>query len=283
MIRRIRVTIYTISPSCHSALVMPAAQPHDRSAFTLIELLVTLGIIIILASLLFGGLTAARMKAHSVGCIHNLHQQGIALASWLADHHTYPLAFADRELEPNVGYVTWSQALLPNRKFNNERERDIFTCPAAARPPDLPETNGYEHYGYNAWGLNGPGHPLLGLGGHGPAMIFDGKSVRGSYGPAVQESEVKNPSGVLAIGDAFIGWKEVIQDGHSYIGRSSSARDFYGSSRRAPRRHRNRANIIFTDAHATTLPLPYLCTDSSDEALRLWNIDNEPHRERLAE
>ena len=46
-----------------------------------------------------------------------------------------------------------------------------------------------------------------------------------------------------------IGWKDVIEEGKFFMGRTASATDLYGSSKRAPARHRKRASMLFGDGH----------------------------------
>lgn len=64
-----------------------------QSGFTLVELLVVVAIIAILAALLLPVISRAKQKAHKAVCISNLHQLGIGLQSFVADHHAYPSYF----------------------------------------------------------------------------------------------------------------------------------------------------------------------------------------------
>jgi prepilin-type processing-associated H-X9-DG protein len=38
---------------------------------------------------------------------------------------------------------------------------------------------------------------------------------------------------------------------------------------------------VFCDGHVESPALQYLFADTSDDALRRWNRDHQPHRERL--
>ena len=46
----------------------------------------------------------------------------------------------------------------------------------------------------------------------------------------------------------------------------------------AEQRHQRRASIACCDTHVETISFKRLFIDDSDEALRRWNLDNEPHR-----
>jgi prepilin-type processing-associated H-X9-DG protein len=77
-----------------------------RRAFTLVEMLVVMGIIILLASLLFPLLTNARRAAANTKCLNNLRQIGMAISQYTQAHDdTLPSATAS-----NI----WDDPISPN-------------------------------------------------------------------------------------------------------------------------------------------------------------------------
>ncbi|OQA26989.1 MAG: hypothetical protein BWY59_01205 [Verrucomicrobia bacterium ADurb.Bin345] len=66
----------------------PSRRPFS-SAFTLIELLVVIGIIALLAAMLFPALTAARVRSYDADCSSNLRQIGVALYGYSTETGGY--------------------------------------------------------------------------------------------------------------------------------------------------------------------------------------------------
>ena len=64
-----------------------------RPGFTLIEILVCISVIALLAALLLPAVQSAREVARRALCTNNLHQLGLALNQYQADHATYPLLY----------------------------------------------------------------------------------------------------------------------------------------------------------------------------------------------
>jgi prepilin-type processing-associated H-X9-DG protein/prepilin-type N-terminal cleavage/methylation domain-containing protein len=237
-----------------------------QAAFNLIELLVVIAIIAVLLSLLLPALLSAKNRARQARCAHNVRQLGLGLQQFLADNHVYPM-FANAD-PPHLG--TWITALeheglsasAPNNRFY---EAGVWRCPAASRPSSFPTNALYGSYGYNALGLYPSTGDSLGLGGHRTAPA------RSLGLPPVAESEVIQPSGMMAIGESFTGEINFLRADLAFLRRSTKASS----------RHQGRANVLFCDGHVESPTLIFLFSDISDAALSRWNRDNQPHRDRL--
>ncbi len=105
--------------------------------FTLIELLVVIGIIAVLAALLFPVFAAARNKAHAAQCQSNLKQIGLAIEMYASDwdgHFPFGVDSADHYC-PEIwsGFPLW-QAWIPYMAFVHQvldpyvKNRELWHC-----------------------------------------------------------------------------------------------------------------------------------------------------------
>jgi prepilin-type processing-associated H-X9-DG protein/prepilin-type N-terminal cleavage/methylation domain-containing protein len=252
----------------------PAADFHKSSpkkisgdflAFTLVELLVVIAIVGILAALLLTAISQAKGRAQRIQCANNLHQLGIVLQEFVADNHAYPL-FVNVDFKKGgypEHYQNWEIALenegLASKQSKSWWKEGVWLCPSAERPSDFPTNAFYTSYGYNAYGYS---TNLNGLGGHNLPQS-------GTLAPPIGESEVVNPSDMMAIGDTFGG---VVFFRYTNLAKSNKANS----------RHQGKANVVFCDGHVESPTLQFLFEDTSDEALSRWNRDHLPHREKLS-
>ena len=96
-----------------------------RRGFTLIELLVVIAVIAILASLLLPALAGAKSRAHTVTCVNNLRQMGIASAMYVDDHEEGQLPASQHTGK------SWVATLAPYGATN------IYRCPKDRHPTRL--------------------------------------------------------------------------------------------------------------------------------------------------
>ena len=260
------------------------ARHRSRNAFTLTELLIVVAIIGILASLVLTAVHGARRKAASAQCASNLRQQYLGLQHFVSEKGVYPLGstlgIPGEYSEHEGGWMGIAQSGIsevPKDTANRWVVRGIWNCPSHKRP-SISES--HFSYGYNSEGLGvAADETSLGLGGH-----YVRRWTRSVNRP-ISETEVVVPSAMLFLGDGVTGWKEAFKDGDGILWRSPTAQnqDFADKriTRRVNQRHSGRINVEFCDGHVEAPTLEYLFSNDSDAALRKWNRDNQPHRERL--
>ena len=256
----------------------------NQRAFTLVELLVVFAIIGILAALLLTGVAQAKARAQRIQCANNVRQLGLALQEFRTENHFYPLNddpakgsdfFLGRSW---MGSLTSQLALTLNE---SNWENSVWYCPAAPPRSSWPGGVDFCSYGYNGFGMAAVhDENLLGLGGHKVSSEVNSNGPP-TFGPPVNESEVANPSDMMAIGDGLIGNSLGIVDGEPWIQRQPVIGDFLGSTKRAHLRHQDRANVFFCDGHIESPRLQFMFADTNDNALAHWNRDHLPHRELL--
>lgn len=128
---------------------MQQRRRYVRSAFTLIELLVVIGIIALLAAILFPVFAAARGKARQITCLSNLRQVGVATQMYVSDYDGF-FPYAKDASDKWVPEI-WAGApqkcrdklkemalLHPEARADSDpgvlspyiRNRDVWRCPA---------------------------------------------------------------------------------------------------------------------------------------------------------
>jgi len=254
-----------------------------KRGFTLVELLVVITIIAVLAALLLEIISQAKGKAQLIQCGNNVRQLGLAVQSFVADNNSYPL-FVDPPQGAWVALLQHAELSTATNRVNSSKylSQGVWKCPAAKKPANLPPHSGYFSYGYNCYGLwRQTDLVSLGLGGHNLWDPPKNPAATNFPAPPVKESEVANPSEMMAVGDGFVGGAGIIKDGGLILGRTTGLQDFFGSTKRSDARHHGRANVAFCDGHVESPKLELLFEDTGDEALRRWNRDFLAHRERL--
>lgn len=241
---------------------------HQNSGLTLVELLVVIAVIGILAALLLPVLAQSKRKAQQIQCVGNLHQQGVALQSFVADNHAYPVVVASKDADiPG----TWKRQLQTggfdvSRPVTNFFEVGVWLCPSARWGAWFHPGDTVDYYAYNCNGVEPHAMSL-----EASTLGLRGTSSKSQGFVPVGESEVVSPCAMMAIGDSFAGGLVLYRAKLTYL----ESRGFASS------RHQGKANVAFCDGHVESPKLTFLFGDTSDEALSRWNKDHLPHRDKL--
>lgn len=266
-----------------------------KIGFTLIELLIVIAIIAILASLILPALANAKARVYSVKCKSNLHQIDLGLRMYVNDQGFYP------KIRPSLPWENWArtinanldQPLLPSDWKRPPTDTRPYPGGCFICPSDKRKSHGSGgSYGYNASGVAWVDYVYLkeeglGLGGRGVPIGVPGSL---TFPEAVQESGVRVPGQTIALGDGYLGSQPQNGRFNVYESFGDLVREGFDDAERtvglklAPTggtRHRGRLNILFCDGHVEGIKVQTLFFSTADHDLRLWNADNEPHRERL--
>jgi len=247
-----------------------------KFGFTLIELLVVIAIIAILAALLLATLSGAYKTAQSAKCKNNLHQLGLALKMYVNDYEAYP----GGSRLPEMGDWVWVIApyLVDGSLMGGELQdhtvvgtgkSTVLKCPADKSPAT--HLSDPISYGYNMAGYAG--------------LDLGYKIVGDKLYACTKESEVEAPPDMIGLGDSMSRTKDWLYERVAVLQRVTFAYNpalmAIGPERNrsARRRHGGRINLSFCDAHVESLTVKRAFYDKTDDALRKWNRDHEPHLE----
>ncbi len=277
----------------------PLSRGRRRDGFTLIELLVVIAIIAILAGMLLPALSLAKSKAKEAACKGNNRQIIMGLVMHVHDFEHYPVYNVD----PTIGLENafWPQTLsaYTGAVWTNK----LYKCPDYKGMTVGGNDDGAPlgSYGYNANGTKFTPSDL-GLGGA-LTKIALSQELSDTHGGVlrVKESHIRSPSDMIAIGDAHLVWSSpaIIKNLYdinipaaTYSGMGLidiNSRDGVQRASWLPstdiikateRRHKGRYNIGFCDGHVEGIPRSRLFS-RSENTLRRWNNDNQPHADLL--
>lgn len=200
--------------------------------FTLIELLVVIGIIALLAAILFPVFAQVRGKARQTTCLSNLKQIGAANLMYASDYDDYPVWGGD---PPDLNTDTWfgntdAESFKPQHEVLMPyiKNKTIWKCPS---------DTGFEHCGpYNGTDLY--------------ARPSSFEKFGSSYITRTEIILLKRPISTL----------EAVTVDNQRVGAAGiglffdATRDF----------HHDRNNTAYLDGHAKNL--------SSDDCAKLWSL-----------
>ncbi len=198
-----------------------------RKAFSLVELLVVIGILMILAGLLFPVFASARQRSQGRVCAGRLAQcsHGINLYATDADG-VYPAAkdCLDVALPKWQPPRVQSFPMLPDAVFPYTRSKAVFACPLDrgmhVSEPQFPEKAEFSPSAFAACGMSYEYHTSLGM-------------------AAVSDTRVEHPAGVNVLADMAGHW-------HGSTAALTAEDNFDGYNAKVPG---YRYNMLFVDGH----------------------------------
>ena len=236
----------------------PEKPGRRGSHFSLIELLIVIAIIAILASLLLPALQAAREKANALSCMNNLKTLGMGMGSYLNDSGDDLPPFREKA---NFHSAYWIQALLGYDSNLQEVSghyipSQTLGCPAMTSKMTLKKAakDHLPQYAVNAYILT-------------HSLALDGSTSNEMR--AGKHSKIRNASEKYFFIDV---WRNTgnspltidRSEGWYRIGGWAQYDTDYGT---VALRHQSRANVLYTDFHASSLP-----GNLSDPHTMLFNL-----------
>ena len=207
------------------------------------ELLLVIGIIAVLAGLLFPALNAASAKANETKCMANVRQWGSAISVYVADHEgVFPGRGPDANVADPAATDGWYNVvasymgtepmsnLLVAAKMPRPREKSPFICPQAPADGSILAAAYYSNYGINWW-LDATSRGCAGAGST-------------PLGRLLRLSQVSKPT-------VFVVMAEMPTDGTGYSAPCTYIKKMGDPATGSAFRHAGRANFAFADGHAS--------------------------------
>ncbi len=138
----------------------------DRSGFTLIELLVVIGIITILAAILFPVFATARGKARQITCASNMNQLGLGFMQYVQDYdERYPTS----AVHPAGSATTLLGMGWAGEIYTYIKSAAVYSCTddptKAPIPSEVPVSYAYNGNISRSWAVAGMPQSMFGMAG----------------------------------------------------------------------------------------------------------------------
>jgi len=212
-----------------------------RAGFTLIELLVVIGVIAILAAILFPVFAQAREAARQSSCLSNTKQLGMAALAYSADHDDQIPPAINAALLPSGDHMEWFNLLQPYVK-----NTQVFFCPShSGVNPGQPPTYTNLSYGWNFYYLQTNADDPDG------AVFLEQ--------PAVALSAVQSPAETVLLADSggSPGYPANNQNGAlDWLRPPNTDPQWWAYWNRPSDLHRGGATVAFLDGHSRWYALP---------------------------
>ena len=222
----------------------------STSAFTLVELLVVIAIIALLIGILLPALGAAKESGRNVACLSNLSQIGRGVMSYVTDYNGF-WPQSSHSTGNNTSKDAWLQSLVRYGVGT-----DLRKCPS--------DPNGHLTTRRTSYTLTDQIAPLM--------ADYDYDSVTGDTlirGKAYTRiDDIPRPSSTIFAVEAADGAGTV---DHLHTALWTSPLQMAGAI--AVRRHRDSANYLFMDGHASSIPW---------SAFSTFNATNSPFNPETA-